>query len=203
MNSKYFFVVDTSEYAGGFIDSMCGYMTGLSRSSILEACQMKDKFPEEAAEFEEMSITDYSDYTNPLVCTLYPSPNLFNDGVGNIYSKDQVDSSTVIDLYMKTVKDQNSRHIEELERQLLEGRGVQHALESRRRYLKEILDRGPGQYPAYNSIAITFDRIPTSSQIEFLKRRAIEYAKTVHKPQINITGFRLIEVKTVEEEIPI
>ena len=57
-------------------------------------------------------------------------------------------------------------------------------------------------WPAYNSVAIYFSKVPDAEIIAFLKSRATEFAKR-DTARLKIEGFRLLEQRTVYKEIPI
>ena len=63
---------------------------------------------------------------------------------------------------------------------------------------------GAEGWPAYESVAIYFDDMPSDDQIDLMKARAVEYAKTEYnrkeyhatRDPLIITGFELIVEKT-------
>lgn len=61
---------------------------------------------------------------------------------------------------------------------------------------------GEGRWPAYESVAIYFDEMPTPQQIQFMKDRAYEFAKNF-RYEIKITGFEMIKQITRTETVNI
>lgn len=192
-NCDYLFVVDTEQYSGNFERPMCAYMTG----KIGDCCVGDDitkVFEEEVGEenFDIVSVADEHGSFRPV--TIWPTPGWFNHGFGGNF-KDQPDQEA------PALEHRNQRYREEGDKKPYQSGGDANEKHHQRWYDKQ---QEPLQkHPAYQSVAICFNTIPTDAQITLMKDRALKYI-TISRPyqeQITITGFRLIKLLVNREQI--
>lgn len=196
----FLFVVDTTSYAGNFEREMCAAMTGRTGEcevgeEIAEA--FDERFPNEADLFGDIigSMADDRGTRRPV--TIYPTPGLYNDGMGGEYT-DNDDPQMVRDRYIKSVEDYYQRLIDQAEKATAEGRGDWGpSIRSYKTNIASAKENGPRKCPAYHSVGIWFAKEPSTEIIAFMKERAEEYAR---EKSITITGYRLVEYKLVETE---
>lgn len=183
----FLFVIDTDQYSGNFERPMCAYLTGrVGECGVGD--EYKDLFEQECnvAFFNVTEGPDEHGCFRP--ATIYPSPGLLNDGMGNHYTEND-DPQTVTDNYRKTLVEYYTQHKNSAK-------------------VEESKSAVPGKHPAYQSVAILFSSRPTNEQIEIMKERAAKFT-TLHIrkfddfTKIKITGFRLVEkeVKVKSEAV--
>jgi hypothetical protein len=195
-NDGYIFVIDTESYAGNFEREMCGYCTGE-----IGECGVGDK---EAKLFrQDMKIEDEEGPFCEKICSrhdkhgvarpasIFPTPGWFNDGMGGHFRDGQDEAEALEHHKQECLKWADDKEPEN----------------------KKIwLDRANAplkKHPAYFSVAIFFSEIPTQEEIDLIIARAKVYAKErpdctrdwQDKTPINITGFRLIEERNIQDVI--
>ncbi|MEK6832587.1 MAG: hypothetical protein AABY32_00950 [Nanoarchaeota archaeon] len=181
---KYFFVIDTEQYAGNFQREMAAYITGrwdFETHGEKEAdAFIKEEGEETSRKFDETIIGINDDEHGWFVAALIATPGWFNNGLGGEFRDGQ---------------DKEAEKHYNKESKRWEGKYGDKA------------EKYNGQkYPSYQSIGVVFSKKPTDKMIETMKRRAKDYAKNYkdcigRKQKINITNFRLVTEKIIKKEI--
>jgi hypothetical protein len=179
----WFFVIDTQNYAGNFERQMCAYMTG-----IVGDCDVGD---DEAKIFNHdlaISSTAYTNEKHPFQfifkqpdeygcrrpVTIFPTPDLFNDGLGGIYKAGEERDA------LRQYREKCLREAERLYH------GTKEFWEEKAKTLMV------PRHPAYNSVAIFMSREPTEGEVSILVDRAKKFIKYWKEEQILITGCRCV-----------
>jgi len=181
--APWIFIIDTDSYSGNFERQMCAYATG----SVGE-CGVGD---EEAEMFFDETGFDGYNYSfgniiQPVAdergcrrpCYIWPTAGRLNNGMGTNYN----DGDPIPEVN-------------------LEKHGYKDAADFKQ---KTGFDPGVGRFPAYESVAIFFERRPSDEDINMMKVRCRTFAATkediLKKPYCKILGFQLIEqIQTVTE----
>jgi hypothetical protein len=224
MNLKkgYAFIIDTNEYAGNFERELTAYCTG-----IIGECEVGKEFVDEeiTSIFEENIQQVCDDHGCPRPCEIYPSNSRFNNGMGFNYSIGQEQQAieklieSTENYYQPLIKQREDIKIkilggeevrgwtiEACDREIL---GFNNQIKKSKETTKETL----GKYPAYESVAIYFNEKPLNELITLMKVRANQFnevrkttgrmAQFYKDSNIQILGFRLLEVKQTQTEIEI
>lgn len=206
MEELYIFIVDTDAYSGNFERELTAYITGQYGDCGVgseSADDFVEKFPVEAELFENI-IAQEPDSEHPETlrpCSIWQTPGRFNDGVGNHYNMN-ADTKLVHAKYVESTKAYYESHIERTKRQVASGDlAWERDLKGYYDRIKEAEDTGPGKFPAYESVAIFFSKVPSKELITLMKSRATDFASKGGRYSwsipFNIRGFRLIK-KTTE-----
>lgn len=180
----YIFVVDTDEYAGSFERDLCTYCTGIVPQYAADyfediAVQFKKEYPEWVDYFDKkIAEIVLEEEREAVPASIFPTPGYFNDGLGHVYKESEKGSDYIIENYNKIFN----------------------------KLRPAIPNTGPGEYPAYNSVAIYFSDELSDEAKEFLIKRAKKFAlkaKEISKylDSINIINFRYLTRYTVTEEL--
>lgn len=200
----YLFVIDTDQYAGNFEREMCAYVTGQFGECEVGkeiADEVRKREPKLVERLEDLvkSVPDDHGCNRPV--SIFPTPGWFNNGMGGHYRPGQEEEALAH--YKQQVEKQAleapKSYVEHLRPQII-AEGQKEIDEANK--LTEV-----PKYHAYQSVAIYLHQIPEKDLIEKMKSRALEIAKKgmgfrkSSKP--TITGFRLLEQKTVFKELKI
>lgn len=216
LTAPWLFVIDTEDYAGNFERELCAYITGrVGECGVGD--DMAELFKKEVGEPFDEVIEETDEHGCNRPTTIYPTPGWFNDGMGGHYKKG--DEKRALVEYRKNMAEyhRNSCYHAYLKSWL-------EKPESRDGYIKagwteEKLKKAVAdeetqavkaenakkiyKWPAYQSVAISFEKKPTDKQIKLMKERAEKFAKLPSKYVIGpkecrikkIMGFRLIKNK--------
>lgn len=176
----YIFVIDTEEYAGNFERPMCAYCTGQYGECGIgdeEAKAFKEEFPQWYNKFYNI-IMNLPDHNGcHRPVTIYPTPGFFNDGIGNHYPDSKKGTTEVQQKFIEDCKERGT-----------------------------FITRVPGDFPAYQSVAIFFKEEPTQDMIDFMIEQAGKFKRDYYFSgnyknctNVPIIGFRLLK-ETVHTE---
>jgi len=171
VNESYIFVIDTEMYSGNFEREMCAFCTGQigdCGSGEETAKSFEEEFLIEFEAFEEIirNVPDDGCY-RPV--SIYTTPGYLNDGLGGHYKESEKGSEAVRIRYTK----ERAQHFDD-----------------------DDDDKEPGEFQAYQSVAIFFDEQPSDELVSFMIKRAKEFKAghfEEHKHEVPIIGFRLIK----------
>lgn len=202
---KYYFVIDTDEYAGSFERQMCAYVTGQ-----VGECGVGQKIANHARQklskhmleiFDEFVMQEPDDHGCHRPCKIYPTPGFYNNGLGFEYQAGEEDKA--IEAYRNSCIEESQRKVHPADQEDNEKRWLKKAENAEQEF---------GHYPSYQSVAISFYEEPEDNEIEVMKTRAEDWAKACREQYteelggdrwdhgFNITGFRIVIERTVTEE---
>lgn len=192
-NKRFIFIIDTDEYSGNFERDMCAYITGhIGQCGVGE--EYAQMFTDKYGDFEDSlffeKIEDRPDDNGCFrPCSIYPTIDRFNDGIGGHYSVNDKWDDVVTRYREYWRKEYEHNNLKES---------------------KEKSETGtPGRFQAYESVAIFFYERPTDEELKILIERALEFPaiyaekeKHILEQSMNIIGFRMIcKTTTTTEEI--
>ncbi len=220
-NAPFLVVIDTDSYAGNFERDLCAYITGT-----VGECGVGDDmaalFKEETGLEPLPTMWEPDEHGCHRPVTSYPTPGWFNAGCGRCYldtpeneivalreHREYVLKDRYNTLWHRYLKDwrenpasrpayEKAGHTEE--------KLAQAAAEEERRGDKEAAKTKVSKYPAYLSVAISFEKPPTPEQLALMKERAHQFATQIMKPDYG-TGFttprigKILGFRLVEQEI--
>lgn len=205
MSKQFGFIVDTNEYSGNFEREMCAFMTGH-----IGDCGVGEKEAEEYKEIyepligvEQIEDEHHHDVYRPVA--IITTPNVWNNGLGFHFVDGQEEEA--LRAYQKYVKEEKEKWIN-----ITEGhRGksvptwtdeaIDKAVACYKKEIEDAMNKTEVEkYPAYQSVLIYFEDVPTEETIEFLKKRAYEYAEQYKRIKLEITGFRIYEKEVIIKE---
>jgi len=190
-SQHYLFVIDTDTYAGAFDRQMTALCTGCIDASGRGEDEERDYHETFGGDdlFDDglLEVIDEDGY--PRICSMYENPAWFNDGYGHHYRVD--DHPTEAGMVRTRLERALSIARESRDPNLLERKIA--VIEAEHAGMIVV-----PHWPAYLSLAIHLDALPTREQEQRIHQRAIAYAARNH---INIEGFRLLRVITNVEEI--
>lgn len=187
----YIFVVDTDAYAGNFEREMTAFVTG-----VIGDCgrgqEEADLFAKAVSEevqdsFQNLMAQVPDDHGCCRPTSIYETPGFLNDGLGGHYREGEADSPEVIARYRKEMKKQ------------LPDRKAEKAK--------------PGNYPAYQSVAMFMNDRPDEKQVAFLISRVEAFCSQVNSKKtgvrrpglycgpVHVLGYRLLQERTVTDEL--
>lgn len=202
---EYVFIIDTDQYAGNFERQMVGYITGQYGECEVgeeEAQLFWDHFDGDDTLVQNLrfgstifdGVTPFPDeHGCNRPATIWPTPHWFNDGMGGHYQDGQEKEAQekYIEKCIQRANDPGSLH-------------PNNHQEHKERWLKmsqELMVK----HPAYQSVAVLWNKKPCPKAIDIMMGRAIEFcieyvpkSESVilkHLSQIKIIGFRLIQQK--------
>lgn len=202
---KYYFVIDTDEYAGNFERQVCAYITGQVGecevgSEVAE--KARNNIPSKMLEiFDEHVMREPDDHGCHRPCKIYPTPNFYNNGMGFSYITGEEDKA--IEAYRKSCIEYSKKNVHLNDKVAFEKRWKDKANNAAKEF---------GRSPSYQSVAIAFYDEPDDDMIELMKLRAEDFAricKAGKAPDVggsefdkgfNILSFRLIEERVVTKE---
>ena len=217
---KITFIIDTNSYAGNFEREMCGYLTGR-----VGECGVGDNFAEffhkeETLDFD--NVIDVEDEGCARPCSIQPSPNYFNTGMGKHYHiSEENDKERILNDYYLSVKGVYEGYMAQPKgyREIMLKQGLTTyangwTLEACNKEIarhEKTIDAAKNattfqKYPAYNSVGIFFDTMPTQEQIDLMKKRAVAFvslflSKKKYGADANfkVEGFRIETQKTIKK----
>ena len=172
-------VVDTDQYAGNFERQMVAYMTGRLGDCAVgekEAEAFALEFPDRDFESLVCSVPDEYGCWRP--ASIYESPYYWNDGLGGSWENGRdFDDPEIMESYKK---------------------------EWDLAFPSEAMRFGT--FPSYCSVACFLHEIPTVEEVDFLTRRAKEFASSFKKYDgapynITVRSVRIIKTKLLREEL--
>ncbi len=223
LHAPYLFVIDTADYAGNFERELCAYVTGRIGDCEVGR-EMAALFEEEIGQEPFKNVTcEPDDHGCSRPATIYPTPGWFNHGQGGHF-RDGDEAAALLD-YRKAVRKfamEDCYHVylkdwranpDSRERYQKSG-WTEAKLEKACRDSEKEIEKADAlkkvrKWPAYLSVAISFETEPTASQIALMKERADQFAalpaETYGGPPrgqriSQITSFRLIKQTKQAEE---
>lgn len=189
------FVIDTEQYSGNFEREMCAFITGRTGGCEVgyeEASLASQDLNEEAVAWFEDHLESHSDDNGTSrPCSIWPTPGWLNDGMGGAYrTTDDLEEVRV--RYLTEIRKYYGDQIQRAQARV--DAGEKQWVPSLNNYIKtlaEAEERGPGQFPCYNSVAIFLDQEPPPDILNLMKARAALYEPDT----IKVTGFRIITQK--------
>lgn len=199
--TRIYFVIDTDHYAGNFERQMCAYVTGQTGDCGVGAKQVMI-FEDEVGDpekFEDLVGSEADDNGCFRPVKIYPNPDWFNNGVGGHYRNDE---PNVMERAQKEHDESVRNYANNNIRRCYSDKT--YANEEADRHIKAGVGKPVTKHPAYMSVAICLNREPIPEEIEFFKKRATTYGKIRSdimgkKSPIEVTGFRLVKIREVEE----
>jgi len=190
-DDEFIFAIDTDTYAGSFERQMCAYISGR-----IGECEVgkkeadiyfKEEFgsPKEELNFKDQDAFDFIiDQPDEHGCfrpvSIYPTPGLFNHGMGGIFADGQEEEA-----------------LEDYRKECLKYSKKTGNKENLPLFSPSTLKK----HEAFCSVAIYMARRPTEEEINALKHRVYKFVEYYKGHKFKITGFRLIkETKMVFEE---
>ncbi len=199
----YLFVIDTDTYAGGFERQMCAYLTGQVGECGVGKENTKlaeQEIPEAVSRLEEMikQIPDEHGCNRPV--SIFPTLGWFNHGAGGHF-RDGQEEEALVD-YKKKIKE----NFEKAHESYIKEHHEKVRAESQQKIDEANALTKVKKFPAYMSVAIYFYEIPDKGLIDLMKQRAKDIStKGVglkgYEDKVNVTGFRLLEQRTVYKEV--
>jgi hypothetical protein len=212
LNAPWLFVIDTEDYSGNFERELCAYITGrVGECGVGD--DMAEIFKKEVGDALEGVIEETDEHGCSRPTSIYPTPGWFNNGHGS-HHKDGDEENALKEYrkiaaayhrnqccfgYLKEWRENPSSH-EHYERAKWTEEKLIKACEIEEECAKEAENATKiPKWPAYLSVAISFERKPTPEQIALMKERSFKFAALPNKWNIKgtrigkITGFRLIE----------
>lgn len=190
MVNRYVFVVDTDTYAGSFQREMTGYLVGRTDDpethGEVEAKIAEKELPPKMWDYFQDHVIlchecpDDVPIMTPAIC--WPTPGWFNHGMGGHFKEGQEEEA------FEDYKKEITKYVKQHPGTTLVAGDKLH------------------KCPAYMSVGIFFDEEPTQPVIALLKERADKFAKKYwpnHKifgHKLEVTGFRIVKEKTVNDE---
>ena len=215
LNAPWLFVIDTEDYAGNFERELCAYITGR-----VGECGVGDDMAKHFTDaIKDISFEHVVDEADEHGCyrpaTAYPTPGWFNDGMGGHYQLGGEKAALIAyrkttaayhrnscySGYWKEWQENPESHERYIKSGWTEEKLKKAVEESEKEAQKAEKTTKLSKYPAYQSVAISFDKKPTQEQIDLMKSRAYSFATMKEKwsrggTRISkITGFRLIKNK--------
>lgn len=214
-SNLYIFTVDTEEHAGGFERQLVAFISGQVGEcnvggEIAEATQekMTQECPDILAWLDLHVSQEPDEHGTLRPASIWTTPGWINDGMGGLYKENAPpeEQKAVHERYARRVRSYYEPLIKQWKERDYAGEdSAGDEAERLAKQLEEQLERGPGRYPAYLSVALFLSHSPPPEVLEFLKKRSQEFARE-HKDwadnptPITITGYRLITKTTNLEE---
>ncbi len=206
----FFFVIDTDQYSGNFEREMCAYLTGQYGDCEVGkpvAKEFERAHPEQHKAFSNVVIPYFDNDGCQRPTEIYPTPGRFNTGMG-LHFDDDADLATVKQAHIEAVDAYWQPKLEYAEKQVRDG-NLEWARDAKTAKLRisEARTLPLQRYSAFESVAIAFEESPTPEQIQFMKKRAVQYATDTDFPlqirfrPLKIKGFRLVTHTDVVYEV--
>lgn len=203
-SERYILIVDTDSYSGNFEREMIAYATGLyCIRGERETQDFHDTFGEEKsweiAEYAMEVRDENDDDRRPEYAHIWPTPGVYNNGLGfHFYDGEEEEAveeykkSCLVDAEkMKKVYAHMPDYIEEAAKTYLD-RAAAMNLDTLRKF------------PAYQSVALTFRKLPPKELLNLIMNRVMDYASLPDArtgKRIYVQGFRMIKrTATVTDE---
>jgi hypothetical protein len=190
------FVIDTEHYAGSFQRQMCAYVTGeIGECGVgddMQEIARAELDPEPLAWFDRNIESQPDDHGCHRPTGIHPTPGWFNSGMGQHHRDEEWGQPHVTEEYREALREYAEKHKDE-------------------KRLKEAETAEPGRHAAYQSVAIYLGAEPPSEIAQLMMERARKFATTrpdeddkswiKERHPLTITGFRLVQEKTIEAEL--
>lgn len=177
----YVFVVDTDSYAGNFERPLVAYISGHVGDCGVgdtEAEIATQELSSEVADWLDNNVTCVNDDGCSRPAAIWPTPGWFNDGLGDHF-KDDHDWAGVVRRYNDKVT--RGSYSDD--------------------HKADLIERGPGRYPACQSVAMYLLEAPPANVFAVLCERALKYAAGYCGHEPTVTGFRVLKI--TENEIDV
>ena len=207
MSKEWIFIVDTEQYAGNFERDMCAFMTGMvgeckvgveEAQLFYEQIGLVDEdfdWSETDVErdyesghlnnpFDEFIVKKPDEYGCHRPTEMWDTPGWFNHGMGGHFEDGQEEEAKA---------DYDKICLEEIAKKVRPD--AQAANEAR---WKAYLEAPLSKCPAYQSVAIFFQKEPTDEMCTLMMERAKAYARKQLAKPIKVTGFRLKSEETIQ-----
>lgn len=200
MKNAQYFVIDTDEYAGNFERELCAYVTG-----VIGDCGVADKIAskveddpdvQKIGEYISQEADEHGCYRP---CKIYPTPNVFNNGLGFEYKIGEED------LAREAYTNRCNGIAKE---QLKQWASPEYAKQQHDEWIEKGKNPEIGKYPAYQSVAIVLDDIPPEELLVVMKERAKQFAEAARDgnammlgARFEMGGFNIVGFRLTEEEI--
>lgn len=194
MASKYGFIVDTNSYSGNFERPMCAFMTGHTGACGVGRSE-RELFLENFTPVSGVIRKPDENGTQRPV-EIYTTPDIWNNGLG-FHFRDGEEEKALEEYknYFVRYKEDHMKRVESYRGKNIHSWTDETIDREIKRYRTEIaeilLETSVKKYPAYQSIIIHFNSLPSNDTIDFLKKRAYEYTKYCNN--VTITGFRILD----------
>jgi hypothetical protein len=195
------FIIDTDKYSGNFERFMCGYITGQVGECGVgedEATKAKKELGNEEIDFFEYHTEHVEDEGCHRPCSIWPTPGFFNDGKGTHWPEGTPED-IVRETYVKKTKEWVDKVVSVNEAHVArdpEKNGhLRKVIAGHKQKLEDAKTSPLRKWPAYQSVAIFFNKSIPEEIATLMRERAEKYAK---KKGIEILGFRVLEVKIEE-----
>jgi hypothetical protein len=225
MNNKYIFIIDTDSYAGNFERDMCAYITG-----VVGGCEVGEEFAamydkEVNTDGKESVFLEYLDFRSDehgcaRPCECWPTKGWLSVGGHKAVRDEDWNQEDADKVYQTNTAEIYRGYLKQVERVVIGEGGWTTASKATaiKRHEKDIeralKEKSPKNMPN-NSVAIFFDKKPTSEMIVLIKNRVRKFAEAkrqyVEKENISyeknfkltIHGFRMVKETTVWEDVAI
>lgn len=194
----YGFIIDTDSYSGNFERELCAYVTGHigdCGTGDTEAEEYLKQFEKVKGVVQREDAEQHSIFRPVEIC---PTPGIWNNGLGFHFAEGQ--EALALEKYKEYHSDYKKKNIAVVEGHRGKNihnwtnEAIDQAIQRYTQEIEEVLSQTEvNKYPAFQSVFIHFDSIPDEETVEFMKKRAFEYAKANN---LVITGFRISERKT-------
>lgn len=224
ITASYLLVIDTDQYAGNFERQLTGFCTGQHDGTHgdLEAKDFDDYVEDADLDngWEHKIITNPDDNGYDRVCSIFPTPGRFNNGMGHHYSEGDPLGPIQTALY-ESNKSYYEPLIREMKRRLEEQDfnirlgwtedKVREALAGYEEKIEDSKTAPIGRYPAYESVVIFLNQPPTKEDMALFRTRLDDFANDMMEfgkrtgRKLTIKNVRLIkrEVTVVDTEMPL
>ena len=223
LKAPWIFIIDTEDYAGNFERPLCAYITG----RIGECGDGEEEAELYKKETKLNPFDNVIDEADEHGChrptSIFPTPGWYDNGFGFGYKAGQ--EKEALEAYRKQTAEYHRtsyyvKYWEDWQKNPESKKRYEESGWTEKKLKKAAKDEEKkaveaenttkvSKYPCYNSVAISFEKKPTKTQIELMKDRAYKFAKLSdeYSPEVprisKITGFRLIKnviVKTPKEK---
>lgn len=211
--TKYRLVVDTNRYAGNFERESIAFATGRVGEcgvGMGEACEAEEDLSAEQLEWwAEHVIANVDEHGVSRPAFIYPTPGMFNNGVGGHFPATEEGRTQALAAYKKT---NGKYYADQLSRTdfIVSGQGgwTAEKIDSERNRLRKEIEKSAattkvGEYPAYMSVAIEMDEAPSTELVASFSARMRKYLERKDVDVLNISmETEIIERKVTRSRAP-
>lgn len=189
LTAPWLFVIDTADYAGNFERELCGYITGrVGECGVGQ--ELGELFVQET-KLESFSnvVEEADDHGCHRPATIYPTKGYYNNGLGEHFADKPENYGKALLAYntseVATLTEDLTRYARylrdfEKDKSIRENWTIKRIEKeisaTEKRIIKAKRNSKFTKYPAYQSVAISFERKPTLVQITIMKERATKFA---------------------------